>query len=97
MQFVCFREGQFQVVRNILGGKYASGEMLLQVLNFWRTMNPKCNAQKAFCEIIGSDQFLIISCEKFHLLQLFFSYRVILPSECICFSEGAISGCMQYS
>ena len=34
MQFVCFREGQFQVVQNILGGKYASGEMLLQLLNF---------------------------------------------------------------
>ena len=71
MQFVCFREGQFQVVQNILGGKYASGEMLLQVLNFWRTMNPKCNAQKAFCEIIGSDQFLIIFSEKFQLLQEF--------------------------
>ena len=69
--FVCFSQGQFQVGRNILSGKYASGEMLLQVLNFWRTMNPKCNAQKAFCEIIGSDQFLIISCEKFQLLQEF--------------------------
>ena len=96
MQFVCFREGQFQVVRNILGGKYASSEMLLQVLNFWRS-STKCNTQKAFCEIIGSYQFLLISCEKFQLLQLIFRYRVILPSELICFSEGAISGCMQYS
>ena len=40
-----------QVARNILSGKYASGEMLLQVLNFWRS-STKCNAQKAFCEII---------------------------------------------